>query len=146
MAFEPMPLLAYCVSIALIKQYGSHFTALIGWVHSNSLRFLRFMLLKICTKCGFYGHNEPKCRLPDGATSRFNVCLLVDSKQDGGSGNGYVYLPLGTHRSRYRAAFLFTCIGSCSLTGFSFQQTLNYIFGFLNNVLTPIGVVCGANP
>ena len=74
--------------IALIKQYGSHFTALIGWVHSNSLRFLRFMLLKICTKCGFYGHNEPKCRLPDGATSRFNVCLLVDSKQDGGSGNG----------------------------------------------------------
>ena len=45
-------------------------------------------MLKICTKCGFYGHNEPKCRLPDGATSRFNVCLLVDSKQDGGSGNG----------------------------------------------------------
>ena len=28
--------------IALIKQYGSHFNALIGWVHSNSLRFSRF--------------------------------------------------------------------------------------------------------
>ena len=50
-------------------------------------------------------------------------------------------LPLGTYWSRYRAAFLFTCIGSCSLTGFFFSadSSLLHFRFFLTMYSRPLG-------
>ena len=46
-------------------------------------------MLNLCGNCGFYGHQPDKCRLPEGATSRFNNITAENNKDaEKSQGNG----------------------------------------------------------
>jgi len=46
-------------------------------------------MLNLCGNCGFYGHQPDKCRLPEGATSRFNNITAENKKgAEKSQGNG----------------------------------------------------------